>query len=473
VKKRLTKALSVFLGTSFILMGLINPLTAMGQMSVMGTDTQPFDRLGGYDKYETAALIARQGWTINSEAVVLSAGMNRNLVDALAAGPLAAQLNAPILLTDGSTTLNSLTKAEIERLEPHTVYVTSGSAVIKPEVLKVIEAMPSVEKVVPLGGWDQYETSVNIAKEMAELGADLSKVVIASGWSTPADALSVGAIAGAQGMPILATTKGKLPESVVNFLSSIQGITDTYIIGGTAVVGETIELELPGTVHRYAGLTKYDTNVEVLKGFSQTLNYEHIYYANGETFVDALAGVPFAAQTQSPIILTGQELPQVTRELTKQSILPYSEVIAFGGTAAIPEKVLTDIFDILVELFMEGYDHVTLTHFSSMYPTPLEGESVDFKLIDGKNASDLAAIAVTLVDSNGEVLATNMGTDLLLQSDNTQFSTIFYRDKTSKLLDNVWEYGDWTGDTNQLVASVMITLAYKDGQVYFAFFNKV
>ncbi|HBW37322.1 cell wall-binding repeat-containing protein [Desulfosporosinus sp. BICA1-9] len=293
-------------------------------------------RLGGIDQYETAAKIAGQGWAGTSDVVVLAAGMAPNLVDALAAGPLSAKLEAPLILTDGGNQLNAWAKQELQRLKPSKAFIISGTAVIKPSVLVELKEMGITP--VELGGYDQYETSVNIAKEMINQGVQVSQVIVAAGWTSSADALSIAAIAATQGIPIMETTCDALPPSVKSFLDSLSGITDSYVIGGMAVVGNTVQAQLPGTTHRYAGLTKYDTNIEVLKGFKDVLQNEKIYVANGETLVDALAGVPLAAQSSSAILLTDQTLPTTSCDYTLLNVP--TEVIALGGQAVVPQSIL-------------------------------------------------------------------------------------------------------------------------------------
>ncbi|MCO5385790.1 MAG: cell wall-binding repeat-containing protein [Desulfosporosinus sp.] len=296
--------------------------------------TNVVTRIGGYDQYATAALMAQKGWAGTSDSVVLSAGMTYSLVDALAAGPLAAKLKAPILLTDNGQTLNASAKAELIRLKPKKVYITSGTAVIKQSVLNEIIAMGITP--VQLGGYDQYETSVNIAKEMANQGVNISKVVIAAGWLSPSDALSVAPIAAAQGMPILTTTQGQLPASVKTYLDSINDkVTDSYVVGGTAVVSDAVKGQLKGNVKRYSGLSKYDTNVQILKGFARQYKNDKVYVANGETLVDALAVVPLAAASGSPVVLVNQQLDNATKDFVKLNVST-NDMVAVGGEVVVP-----------------------------------------------------------------------------------------------------------------------------------------
>ncbi|WP_052090418.1 cell wall-binding repeat-containing protein [Desulfosporosinus sp. HMP52] len=297
-------------------------------------------RFDGYDQYETAAKIAQSGWKETSDSIILSAGMRPNLIDAMAAGPLASLLNAPILLTDENNSLNPYTKAEITRLKPSKAYITSGTAVIKPAVISELKSMGITP--IELGGYDQYETSVNIANKMQSLGADFTKIVVVAGWVSPADALSIGSIASAQKMPVLATTKNQLPPKVTEYLDGIQNlITDSYVIGGTAVVSENVKNSLPGHQERYAGTTKYDTNLEVLKNFANDLKYHSVYVANGETLVDALTGVPLAARDFAPIILTNKTMDNAILEYAKLNFPQNLSVL--GGQAVVTNNVITQL----------------------------------------------------------------------------------------------------------------------------------
>jgi len=302
------------------------------------TNVSNITRLGGLDQYETAAKIADQGWTTTSDNAILAPGMTANMVDALAAGPLAAKLKAPILLTEGGK-LNPLAKAELIRLGVKTVYVVSGTAVIQQSVLEELKTLPNGVSVVPLGGDTQYDTAINIAKKMGIF----TKIAVATGNKniTPADALSVASIAGAQGMPIILTEKNTLPNNVKIYLDSVKAnITESYIIGGTGVVADTVQAQLPGVLHRYFGNTAYDTNVAVLKAFDSVLRYDYVFVANGKTAIDALAGAPLAAMHNAGIVLTNQALNEGTSYVrSKES--SSSIVTGLGGTSVVPDSVLT------------------------------------------------------------------------------------------------------------------------------------
>lgn len=300
----------------------------------------PVFQFGGIDQYETAAKIAEAGWPENSDAIILSAGTQSNLIDAMSAGPLAALINAPILLTDESDQLNQYALAEITRLKPTKAYITSGQAVIKSAVMSELKSMGVTP--IELGGYDQYETSINIAKKMQQLGNNVTKIAVVAGWVSPADALSIGSIAASKHMPIIATAKSELPAKVKGYLDSVQNsITDCYVIGGAAVVSDTVMNSLPGNKVRYSGNTKYDTNLDVLKKFADDLKYEAYFVANGETLVDALAGVPLAAQAFAPIVLTDKTIDPSILDYAKSHLSP--NVIALGGEAVVTKGILNQL----------------------------------------------------------------------------------------------------------------------------------
>ncbi|AFQ46124.1 cell wall-binding repeat-containing protein [Desulfosporosinus meridiei] len=282
-------------------------------------------RLSGVTAEQTAVAIADQtGYT---GTAILASSTSYGMVDALTAGPLAASLKAPILLTGAGNTLDAATKAELTKLAVKTVYVTSGTAVIKQGVIDELKGM-GIE-VVALGGFDRAETSVNIAKKMT----GVTKVAVAN---TVVDALSIAAVASAANEPILLTDKDALPASVAAYLASA-GVTSSDVIGGTGVISDAVVAGLPSAT-RHAGMTAYDTNHQVIQDFAAGLAFDNVYVANGVTGIDALAGAPLAAQTKSPIVLTdGSTVPAVAAfTYSKNSS---AVVTALGGTAVVPESV--------------------------------------------------------------------------------------------------------------------------------------
>jgi len=303
--------------------------------NALASETLP-PRLAGVNAAQTAVQIAEQtGWTGKA---ILASSASYGMVDALTSGPLASFLKAPILLQGPDAALDEDTKAELLKLDVDTVYVTSGTAVISQAVLDQLTAMNIT--VVPLGGLDRFETSVNIANKMIELGASINKVAVAYGWLNQ-DALSIASIASAQTEPILLTQKDAMPDSVQEFLTTNTSVVATDVIGGTAVISDDLKAEFPDAT-RYFGNTAYDTNLEVLKAFDAVLDFDNVFVANGQTAIDALAGAPLAAQFNAGIILTNGTANEGTAYVSGK-LTASSQITALGGTAVVPDSVLSDM----------------------------------------------------------------------------------------------------------------------------------
>ncbi|SPF49028.1 Cell wall-binding protein [Candidatus Desulfosporosinus infrequens] len=340
IKQILLGALVMFLTVISIFL----PVTAAAATSDQ-TDSK-LTRIYGNDRYETAAKIAEAGWQATSNYAIVAPGMDSNLIDALTAGPLAAKLNAPILLTEEDS-LNSFARQELTRLAVKTVFITitTGPGVNLQNVIKQIKAIPTVTDVEMLGGSDTAQTSVNIANELASLGTKISRVIIVGGSGV--DALSVSPIAGAQGIPILYTFGKSLSNCVSDYLNGLKfSLNKIYVIGGTGVISDAVASQLPGSVDRVAGIDRYDTNRQVLKKFNSILNYKSTYLANGETLVDALAVSPLAALSGSPILLTSQSLPSASAAYAQANLS--SNVVALGGASVVSAAVLAQLSSVQV-----------------------------------------------------------------------------------------------------------------------------
>ena len=347
-------------------------MAATPAVAVAATDTFSIatTRLGGIDRLETAAKVAQAGWTA-SDYAVLSAASDANLVDALTAAPLAKLKNAPILLTQGNE-LSAYAENELTRLGVKTVYVTSGTAVIKQPVLDKLASMGIT--VVPLGGSDRFETAVNIAKQFD----NPQKVVVATAWSN-ADALSISSIAAAHGMPILLTNAASVPGNVKSYIDGLSKLTHTYVVGGTAVISDNVLKALP-KAERIAGANRYATNLEILKKFYGSIKPGKVFVANGQNshLVDSLAGAPYAALTASPLLLTESSMPAASKEFARKYLLP-NKLVALGGEAAVPTSILSG----LINFTTYADDNATYGSSSAAQPESLK----DALRISGNNVT--------------------------------------------------------------------------------------
>lgn len=192
-------------------------------------------RIEGVDRFETAALIAREVAPLGAETTVVVYGMN--FPDALSVSSYAAAKGIPILLTDTNSIPKSTLDA-IHDLKVKNTLVIGGSGVIADDVLN---ELPGAER---LGGSDRYSTCMEIASYFHK---DTEKVYVATGLDF-ADAVSGAALAAKQNTGILLVdgkqTKGDiLPEGLDKFIQD-KGITGISILGGTGAVNNDTCIKL-------------------------------------------------------------------------------------------------------------------------------------------------------------------------------------------------------------------------------------
>ena len=301
-----------------------------------GTNRQPvFFRISGANRFKTAVAISIEGWDYGAATVVLARA--DNFPDALAGTPLAYGLNAPILLTD-SARLSNDTKDELDRLAPQNIIILGQEGAISSSIEKDLQKHYKVTRV---GGQDRYETAAAIAQYMHDHHLILgNKAVIAYGENFP-DALAVSSVAAHAHMPILLTKKDVLADAAGEALKRL-GINETFIVGGTGVVGTAVESSLPLPT-RYSGNDRYATAIAIANGMG-TDPYL-VYLATGTNFPDALAGSVLAARSNSPIILVNSSSgAEAAAQWFWWNSRDIKQSYVLGGSGAVPDSVIESIY---------------------------------------------------------------------------------------------------------------------------------
>jgi carboxypeptidase T len=173
--------------------------------SLLGPDAV-VRRVSARTPYGTAAALSARLYPVSGvEAVFIAAA--DSYADAIAAGPAAALLGAPLLLV-GRDVLPSETAAELRRLAPRHLFIVGNAAAVDGRVLAAIAAIvPGVERV---SGSDRYATASAVA---ARLFPEAGAVVATSGLSD-LGGLSAVPLAAAIRAPILFTQGGdQLPAA--------------------------------------------------------------------------------------------------------------------------------------------------------------------------------------------------------------------------------------------------------------------
>ncbi|MGW9181827.1 cell wall-binding repeat-containing protein [Agromyces sp. NPDC055661] len=264
-------------------------------------------RIGGADRFDTAARIAQSAIPDGDRAPVVYVTNAYNFPDALAAGPAAIRSGGVVLTIPGDG-VPAVVADELERLRPERIVVTGGTATISDAVVRQLRAfVDEPADVVRIGGETRYDTGRLLARDaFGGTGADVA--FIATGTNFP-DALAAGPAAGRLGGPvILVDGHGSGIDAETAALLRDLGVTKAFIAGGTATVNSDVEASLAAVlggadrVVRLAGGDRYGTAAAINTAIFPTS--EHVFVASGIGFPDALAGGPLAGMLGAPIHLS-------------------------------------------------------------------------------------------------------------------------------------------------------------------------
>ncbi|HWS58868.1 MAG TPA: cell wall-binding repeat-containing protein [Actinotalea sp.] len=190
-------------------------------------------RLGGADRYATAALVSAE-FEPGVPVALLATGTN--YADAMTGAALGGARGGPMLLT-GPDALPEPVAAELARLRPEQVVVLGSESVVSAAAAAeaATYAVGPEPKVVRLAGADRYATASAVA---AQFGSAVTHTYLATGENFP-DGLTAAALAGAEGVPLLITATGSLSEPTRSRLVEIQE-QDGVVIGGDDVVSQLV-----------------------------------------------------------------------------------------------------------------------------------------------------------------------------------------------------------------------------------------
>jgi putative cell wall-binding protein len=328
----------------------IHKVYLWGDAGLIGKEFFPSPaRLGGSNRYDTAATISGTGFPTGSNYVIVASG--EVYADALAGVPLAEAYKAPLLLVSKNSVSATVT-AEIKRLAAEKVIVLGGPNTITDATLKSLR-VGSVISVRRISGANRYAVAQNIATELRSKRGKPTVTFVASGENFP-DALSVSALAAVRGAPILLTKAGTLPLETLTAVRD-SGAAQTIVVGGTSSVSDAVAAQLPAPT-RVPGANRYDAAAGVaymgLDGGpgvpAKTLRTDRLVIASGEVFPDALAGGVLAARMRCPVLLTpGSRLSPTTRGWIDQRARRVLDYYFLGGERTLTPGVAASVTDAL------------------------------------------------------------------------------------------------------------------------------
>ncbi len=306
-------------------------------------------RLAGADRYGTAAVVSRRGHAGGADVVLLANG--EDFPDALAAGPLAHAVDAPLLLTRHDS-LPPATANELDRLSPDHLMVIGGPGAVSDAVLAEAARAAGCD-AERIAGSDRYDTAARVAARLAlESPAGGGPVLLASGVDFP-DALAAVPYAAAIGRPVLLVRPDGVPPATRAALSALDA-TSAVVVGGPGAVSEGCVREAAALlpVERVWGLDRYRTAQALADRARRdgVLRGGAIGLATGRSFPDALAGGPYMASAEGPLILVDEPDPTLDDWLRAEAG-DMAEIGIFGGEAVVSPRVETRVTSVLARAY--------------------------------------------------------------------------------------------------------------------------
>ncbi len=204
-------------------------------------------------------------------------------------------------------------------------------------MLTALRAYAVSAQVQRVSGADRYATAAALASYYP---VGVPRVYLASGENFP-DALSVAALAGRQGVPLLLTRSDRLDAATTEQLARLDP-GEVVVVGGSTTVQDSVAQQAAGfatsgTYRRLSGASRYATAAAVAEEFPSPSS--QVYVAVGTTFPDALAGAALAGRRGVPLVLTPPHRVDAGTARALRDADP-AAMFVLGGTSTIPDSTV-------------------------------------------------------------------------------------------------------------------------------------
>lgn len=309
-------------------------------------------RIGGYDKFDTANLICDEFAKNNPINTAILANAS-GYADALAAAPLTKLYNAPVLLTEVDT-LNPKTEAQLKKYNIKKVVIVGGTAVVSTDVENRLTSIGiTVDRI---GGYTMYDTAMMITDRLPT--TDCSAVFLVAG-DEYCDALTASSAAASYALPIFLVPKGAnltyadvpgLKERIQRF-QALNPLLWVYSTNRAISLNFIKGIEKSSCIGLPESYTKYGNNIYMNYNLNAYALKTTVLFATGNGYVDALAGSALAGKLRSQIVFVGDDL-HTTFMGDSRAIGQFTDIykdmskaIYLGGTVVVPDgaerKVVT------------------------------------------------------------------------------------------------------------------------------------
>lgn len=290
-------------------------------------------RIGGVNRYETAADLAEAAHPWGADTVFLAEG--NATADVLSIGPAADRVDGAVLLAQ-ATSLPTATRSAMKTLKPDRVVVVGGTARIKDSLLSSLRS--EGYQVSRVSGATRYDTAAQIARSWP--AADTLYV---SSGTIAAATLPAGAAAAHVDAPMLLVDGSSLSASAQDQIARLSP-GRVVMVGGQGYVSTSVAHQIrailpDSTMHRLAGANVYDTSILLARDACKTSSSAVL--VNASSVVDGVAGTQLAAYQKAPLVLTRYscQTPSVRQGLAALSSDLHT---VLGGAAVIDLRAGTN-----------------------------------------------------------------------------------------------------------------------------------
>lgn len=296
-------------------------------------DVKDVKRLSGSDRFLTSVEIAKESYD-KAENIVIANGMVS--ADALTAGPLANELDAPILLVMKDTASKEV-KDYIKESGAKNLFVVGGKSSI---TNTLVDELGSGLKVSRISGLDRYSTSAEVASKLIEEYGYKKEVLFAHGV-TDSDALAASTYATVNKKAIILTQKNTVTSDVEKALKTLK-IESAEIVGGINTISNSINKGLDIEIEsRISGENRYETSLEVAKKLGDKVKTAIV--VNGYKSADALTAGSLANVKKAAILLTDGEKLTNTQATFAKTLKDIETMYVAGGPSSVKEAMLTEL----------------------------------------------------------------------------------------------------------------------------------
>ena len=272
------------------------------------------ERVAGADRVATAIAMSQSAFERAAHVVVASSS---SVADSIAAGPLAAGLDGPVLIS-GATHVDARVVQEIRRLGATAVTLVGGMTALAASFESDIAAQAGLPPtaVSRVAGQDRYDTAGAVADLVwRDTPSGQRRVIVALGnHPDPArawpDALTAGWLGAVTGGPVVLVGLDGVPDPTIRAMS---GVRDLIVVGGTNAVTDAVAAYLqelvPNPLRRLSGADRYATSAAVAEyAVARGASLTRVWAMTGRSPADALAaGAAVARHGEVLVLIDGLE----------------------------------------------------------------------------------------------------------------------------------------------------------------------